>query len=87
MQIVNVFLCRSATRSTFSVGLLGNSLIGWGVILEIALILLIDYTPWGNSHFRNRAHRRAGLALHHPIRRRLIHSGGTAQVAGPQDVS
>ncbi len=51
MQIVNVFLCRSAARSVFSVGLLGNPLIGWGVILEIALILPIAYTPWGNLVF------------------------------------
>lgn len=49
MQIVNVFLCRSATRSVFSTGLLGNRLIVWGVISEIALILLIDYTAWGNA--------------------------------------
>jgi hypothetical protein len=35
----------------FSVGLLGNPLIGWGVILEIALIVLIDYTHWGNLIF------------------------------------
>jgi magnesium-transporting ATPase (P-type) len=48
MQIVNVFLCRSASRSVFSTGLLGNRLILWGVALEIALILLINYTPWGN---------------------------------------
>ena len=51
MQIVNVFLCRSTTRSVFSVGLFGNPLIVWGVILEIALILMIDYTPWGNLIF------------------------------------
>ncbi|MGZ5702601.1 MAG: cation-translocating P-type ATPase [Burkholderiales bacterium] len=51
MQIVNVFLCRSATRSVFSVGFLGNPLIVWGVILEIALILPIAYTPWGNLIF------------------------------------
>ena len=51
MQIVNVFLCRSTTRSVFSIGLLGNPLIGWGVILEITLIALIDYTPQGNSIF------------------------------------
>lgn len=51
MQIVNVFLCRSASRSVFSVGLLGNRLILWGVILEIALILPIAYTPWGNLIF------------------------------------
>ena len=49
MQIVNVFLCRSATRSVFSTGFLGNKLVLWGVLLEIVLILLIDYTPWGNA--------------------------------------
>ncbi len=49
MQIVNVFLCRSASRSVFSTGLLGNWLIIWGVALEIALLLVINYTPWVNS--------------------------------------
>jgi len=49
LQIVNVFLCRSATRSSFSTGLLGNPLIIFGVISEIAILLLINYTPWGNS--------------------------------------
>jgi sodium/potassium-transporting ATPase subunit alpha len=49
MQIVNVLLCRSATRSVFSTGLLGNALIIFGVISEIAILLLISYTPWGNS--------------------------------------
>jgi calcium-translocating P-type ATPase len=48
MQIVNVFSCRSATRSVFSTGLLGNPLILWGVLLEIVMILMIDYTAWGN---------------------------------------
>jgi sodium/potassium-transporting ATPase subunit alpha len=48
MQIVNVFLCRSASRSVFSTGLLGNWLILWGVALEIALLLAINYTPWVN---------------------------------------
>jgi calcium-translocating P-type ATPase len=51
MQIVNVFLCRSTTRSVWSVGLLGNRLILWGVVLEAVLILAIDYTPWGNVIF------------------------------------
>jgi sodium/potassium-transporting ATPase subunit alpha len=51
MQIVNVFLCRSTTRSVWSMGLLGNPLILWGVGLEVALILLIDYTAWGNVIF------------------------------------
>ncbi len=48
MQIANVFLCRSASRSLLATGLLGNRLIIWGVILEVTLVLLIDYTPWGN---------------------------------------
>lgn len=48
MQIVNVFLCRSASRSLLATGLLGNRLIIWGVMLEVAMVLLINYTPWGN---------------------------------------
>ncbi len=49
MQIVNVFLCRSPTRSLFATGLRGNALIIIGVISEIIILLLIAYTPWGNS--------------------------------------
>ena len=49
MQIVNVFLCRSATRSVFATGLFGNALIILGVMSEVAILLLINYTPWGNS--------------------------------------
>jgi calcium-translocating P-type ATPase len=48
MQVANVFSCRSPNRSVLSTGLRGNPLILWGVVLEIALILLIDYTTWGN---------------------------------------
>jgi calcium-translocating P-type ATPase len=48
MQIVNVFLCRSSVRSIFSINLTDNRLIVWGVGLEVALLLLINYTPWGN---------------------------------------
>ena len=51
LQIVNVFLCRSATRSIFSTGMLGNPLIWGGVMVEIALVALIDYTRLGNSLF------------------------------------
>jgi sodium/potassium-transporting ATPase subunit alpha len=51
LQIVNVFLCRSATRSIFSTGILGNPLIWGGVLVEIALVILIGYTPIGNSVF------------------------------------
>jgi calcium-translocating P-type ATPase len=49
MQIVNVFLCRSSIRSVLSTGLLGNALIILGVLSEIAILLLINYTPWGTA--------------------------------------
>jgi calcium-translocating P-type ATPase len=49
MQVVNVFLCRSSVQSVFSTGLLGNRLILWGVLLEVALLLVLVYTPWGNA--------------------------------------
>ena len=48
MQIVNVYLCRSSVRSVFSTGLFGNRLIAWGVVLEIVLALVINYTSMGN---------------------------------------
>ena len=49
MQIVNVFLCRSATRSVFSTGFRGNVLISLGVVSEIVALLLVNYSPWVNS--------------------------------------
>jgi len=48
MQIVNVFLCRSSVRSVFATGFFNNGLILWGVVLEVVLLVAIDYTPWGN---------------------------------------
>lgn len=51
MQIVNVFLCRSQRESVLSRSLGGNPLLLWGIGVEITLILLIDYTTWGNSIF------------------------------------
>jgi len=51
LQIINVFLCRSPAASLFSTGIRGNSLIAWGVIVEIGVILAIDYTSWGNRIF------------------------------------
>ncbi|MFM0511682.1 cation-translocating P-type ATPase [Paraburkholderia sp. RL17-373-BIF-A] len=49
MQVVNVFLCRSSTRSSRSTGLGGNPLLIVGVITEIAMLILINYAPWGNA--------------------------------------
>jgi len=51
LQIVNVFLCRSSTRSILSTGIFGNALIWGGVLVEIALVALIGYTQLGNSIF------------------------------------
>ncbi len=49
LQMVNVFLCRSALRSVRTTGLGGNPLIVWGVLLQGVLLGLIAYTPWGHS--------------------------------------
>ncbi len=51
MQIVNVFLCRSPDRSLWSTGVLGNPLILCGALLEVALVVAIDYTALGNAVF------------------------------------
>lgn len=51
MQVVNVFLCKTSGRSVFTVRLLDNRTILWGIVLEITLILAIGYTPWGNLIF------------------------------------
>jgi magnesium-transporting ATPase (P-type) len=51
MQVVNVFACRDHRASAFSFGFFSNPLILAGIAAEVALILLIDYTPWGNLLF------------------------------------
>lgn len=51
MQVVNVFLCRSDTQTAFSFGVFTNKLLLLGVATEVALIVLIDYTSWGNMIF------------------------------------
>lgn len=51
MQVVNIFLCRHPSLSAFSRVHRRNSLIAYGIIFEVSLLLLIDYTPWGNALF------------------------------------
>jgi magnesium-transporting ATPase (P-type) len=51
MQVANVFLCRSDRRSFIFRGMFANKLIFFGIAVEIAIILFIDYTPWGNALF------------------------------------
>jgi sodium/potassium-transporting ATPase subunit alpha len=50
-QVANVFLCRHPTRSAFRFGLFSNPLLLGGIATELALILAIVYTPWGNALF------------------------------------
>lgn len=51
MQMVNVFLCRSPRGSIFAQPLTNNRLILGGVVAELLLILLIDYTGPGQAVF------------------------------------
>jgi sodium/potassium-transporting ATPase subunit alpha len=53
-QAANVFACRSFRESVFSIGLLSNRLVFLGIAVELALILLIDYTGPGNGIFGTR---------------------------------
>jgi sodium/potassium-transporting ATPase subunit alpha len=49
LQIVNVFICRSSVRSVFAMNLFDNRLILLGVLLEISLLALFNYTAIGNA--------------------------------------
>ncbi|OAI02110.1 cation-translocating P-type ATPase [Methylomonas methanica] len=51
MQILNVFICKQRQRGLLATSFLDNKLILSGIVLEIALILTIVYTPWGNELF------------------------------------
>jgi sodium/potassium-transporting ATPase subunit alpha len=50
-QVANVFACRSARLSIFTVGWLTNPLIYWGIAVELILLMAITYTPLGNNVF------------------------------------
>jgi magnesium-transporting ATPase (P-type) len=51
MQVINVFICRTEQESVVRQCIRGNYLILWGVATEITLILLIDYSGWGQLLF------------------------------------
>jgi len=51
MQMVNVFLCRDPRQSALAFGLFSNPLLLWGIAVELALLLALVYTPWGNAVF------------------------------------
>ncbi|HZX48213.1 MAG TPA: cation-translocating P-type ATPase C-terminal domain-containing protein, partial [Nitrospirota bacterium] len=50
-QIANVFVCRSRILSVFSISLWINKFLLAGIALEFMIILLIVYTPQGNTLF------------------------------------
>ena len=49
LQVVNVFICRSSVRSVFAMNPFDNPLILLGVVLEIILLALFNYTAIGNG--------------------------------------
>lgn len=50
-QIANVFACRSATLSVFTLGIFSNRMVLAGIGTEIMITAAIIYTPLGNSLF------------------------------------
>jgi sodium/potassium-transporting ATPase subunit alpha len=50
-QMVNVCICRHPQQSALNFGLFKNPLLLAGLALELVLLLLIIYTPWGNALF------------------------------------
>ena len=54
-QVVNVFLCRHPREAAFSFSFTGNRLLLLGLAAEIALLLLIVYSPAGNWLFATQA--------------------------------
>ena len=48
MQVANVFACRSEHLSLFRFNVRSNPLILWGIGVELTLLALLVYTPFGN---------------------------------------
>jgi sodium/potassium-transporting ATPase subunit alpha len=53
-QVANVFACRSDRLSVTKLGWFSNPLILWGIAIELAILVVITYTPAGNSIFGTR---------------------------------
>ena len=50
-QVVNVFLCRQPSRTTFGAGFFSSPLLFWAIGVELGLLVFVLYTPWGNQLF------------------------------------
>ena len=69
-QLVNVQLCRSGRESVFTSVRQWNALLVAGMGIEVALILVIVYTPGRELRVRHGADRRRRLAVHVAVRHR-----------------
>ena len=67
MQIVNVQLCRSDHESVAVSARRWNGLMAAGIAVEIALMLVIAYTPIGNAVFGTAPIDAPGVARHDPV--------------------
>ena len=76
MQVMNVHLCRTRRAPIRSRRFFGNRLITAGIVTELVLILLIDYTSAGNAIFGTAPLRVARLG------RRVAVRGGDASARG-----
>jgi sodium/potassium-transporting ATPase subunit alpha len=50
-QVANVFACRSDRVSLARLGWFTHPLLLWGIVIELVVLVLILYTPWGNAIF------------------------------------
>ena len=50
-QVINLFVCRHPRASAFPMKLSHNPMLWLGIAVEVVLILLVVYTPWGNELF------------------------------------
>jgi magnesium-transporting ATPase (P-type) len=50
-QVGNVFACRAERESVFSVGFFKNRLVLFGILVEVALMLFLTYTPFMQGIF------------------------------------
>ncbi len=85
MQIVNVFLCRSATRSVVFNRASRQYADHMGCHVGNCPAPLDRLHPLGQFSPRNGTHWNGGLGLHHSFRSGSIRSGGVAQGACPQE--
>jgi sodium/potassium-transporting ATPase subunit alpha len=50
-QAANAFACRSERLSVFTLGILSNRVLLWGIAVELTLLVILIYTPYGQALF------------------------------------